>query len=239
MEAAKKNDEKGVQDGLKTVAKTYNQMEDIFHLSPAYSRVSEYEKQEGGLRPYIMGFTQNIQPNGVVYEGEFNNEPQFFRGESGAMSSVMPALDELLNFKPKTDFYGGYRQYMPEKHREFLKDLGEETKDLDLRKIGGEAFKEAVLAGASLRQAHADNAMEYLNLGKGDVVGTGGSIIGKYLGKNAQDMRDFAYQADEEQKVQAVPSAEANSSQRQSHTAAEAQRRQQAEQNNAQCCVIS
>jgi indoleamine 2,3-dioxygenase len=33
-------------------------------------------------------------PNGVVYEGENNEEPMSFRGESGANDSIIPLLDE-------------------------------------------------------------------------------------------------------------------------------------------------
>jgi hypothetical protein len=193
IESAKNNDSKGVQKGLNTVAKTFGEMEDIFHLSPAYSRVSEYQKPEGGLRPFIMGFTPNIRKNGVIYEDEFDNKPKGFRGESGAMSSTMPFLDELLGFKPPHKLYDGFRQHMPAKHREFLDDLRESAKDLNLRELGGDAFKQAALAGASFRKAHADNAMEYLHIGKSGVIGTGGTRIDEYLNGNAEAMKKFAY----------------------------------------------
>lgn len=229
IDAAKNDDAKGVQEGLQTVASTYRKMVEIFHLSPAYSRTSEYEKDEGGLRPYIKGFDGKTRPDGVIYEGQYNNEPQYFRGESGAMSSVIPALDELLGYKPPTKFYEGYREYMPAKHREFLSDLGEATKDLDLRKLGGDAFKQAVIAGADFRLAHADNAVEYIQNPNGDAIGTGGSIFAIYLRKNAEHMRQFAEAPQEAQKANIPP-------QQQSHTASLNTRRQQ--QAEAGCCTI-
>ena len=203
IKSAKSNDSEGVQKGLKTVADTFGKMEKVFQLSPAYSRVSEYQKPEGGLRPFIMGFTPNIRKNGVVYEGEFDNKPRHFRGESGAMSSTMPFLDELLGFKPPHKLYDGFRKHMPAKHREFLDDLSEATKGLNLRELGGKEFERAALAGASFRKAHADNAMEYLHIGKSGVIGTGGTRIDEYLNGNAEAMKQFATTPQAEQKAMA------------------------------------
>ncbi len=38
------------------------------------------------IRTFIMGIKGNneIFPNGVIYQGVYNNEPQYFRGETGA-----------------------------------------------------------------------------------------------------------------------------------------------------------
>jgi indoleamine 2,3-dioxygenase len=38
------------------------------------------------FRTFIMGIKGNneIFPNGVIYQGVYNNEPQYFRGETGA-----------------------------------------------------------------------------------------------------------------------------------------------------------
>ena len=46
-------------------------------------------------RTFIMGITGNkeIFPNGVVYKGYFNDEPQYYRGETGAQDSIIPAMD--------------------------------------------------------------------------------------------------------------------------------------------------
>ena len=43
------------------------------------------------FRTFIMGITnQPMFPKGVIYEGCYNNKPQFFRGESGANDSIIP-----------------------------------------------------------------------------------------------------------------------------------------------------
>ena len=51
------------------------------------------------VRPYIFGWKNNpATPQGVIYEevDEYNGKPQLFRGETGAQSSIVPALDALL-----------------------------------------------------------------------------------------------------------------------------------------------
>jgi len=50
------------------------------------------------FRTFIMGITGNddIFPNGVVYEGCFNDEPQYYRGETGAQDSIIPSCDSAL-----------------------------------------------------------------------------------------------------------------------------------------------
>ena len=46
------------------------------------------------VRPFIFGSKDNPDlKSGLVYEGEFKNKAQFFRGETGAQSSIIPALD--------------------------------------------------------------------------------------------------------------------------------------------------
>jgi indoleamine 2,3-dioxygenase len=45
------------------------------------------------FRTFIMGIKGNeeIFPNGVVYKGVFDNKPQYYRGETGAQDSIIPA----------------------------------------------------------------------------------------------------------------------------------------------------
>jgi len=53
------------------------------------------------FRTFIMGITGNVEifPNGVVYENCFNNEPQYYRGETGAQDSIIPAMDCALGLE--------------------------------------------------------------------------------------------------------------------------------------------
>ena len=76
------------------------------------------------FRTFIFGITsQSMFPNGVIYEG-VSSEPLSFRGESGANDSMIPLLDNLLQFRmpatPLTEILQDFRQYRPGNHRAFL-----------------------------------------------------------------------------------------------------------------------
>src|ERR1700760_4944562 len=76
-------------------------------------------------------------PNGVVYEGENDNEPLFFRGESGANDSIIPLLDGLLQIpmpqNPLTDILKDFRSYRPKPHRDFLAYVRRRSEELAVR----------------------------------------------------------------------------------------------------------
>ncbi|MUM35626.1 hypothetical protein, partial [Mycolicibacterium sp. CBMA 361] len=49
------------------------------------------------VRPYIHGWKNNpAMPDGLIYEGTFGGTPQQFAGETGAQSTIIPALDAAL-----------------------------------------------------------------------------------------------------------------------------------------------
>ena len=58
------------------------------------------------VRPYIHGWKNNPSlPEGLIYQGVegYNNKGQFFRGETGAQSSIIPAMDALFEIKHADD----------------------------------------------------------------------------------------------------------------------------------------
>ena len=67
-------------------------------------------------------------PEGVVYEG-VSDQPQFYRGESGANDSIVPTGDNLLEITahmPNNDLtktLRDFRSYRPKNQREFLQQL--------------------------------------------------------------------------------------------------------------------
>jgi Indoleamine 2,3-dioxygenase. len=84
------------------------------------------------VRPYIFGWKNNpATPQGVIYEevDEYNGKPQLFRGETGAQSSIVPALDALLGIThsndPLREYLDEMRLYMPIEHRYILNYLDE------------------------------------------------------------------------------------------------------------------
>jgi len=86
------------------------------------------------VRPYIHGWKNHPDiPDGVIYEGvkAYRGHPQQFRGETGAQSAIVPALDAMLGVKHKEDELSAYlremRTYMPPAHRAFIESLERRT----------------------------------------------------------------------------------------------------------------
>jgi len=89
-------------------------------------------------RTFIYGITsQSMFPSGVVYEGQFDDKPQQFRGESGANDAIIPLLDHLCEIpfpkNPLTDILVEFREYRPKPHRRFLKYVRETAKEVGVR----------------------------------------------------------------------------------------------------------
>ena len=156
------------------------------------------------VRPYIFGWKNNpATPNGVIYEDveEYGGNPQLFRGETGAQSSIVPALDALLGIThsndPLKEYLDEMRLYMPKEHRNLLNDLDEWsqnnksnfTRQDNLVQLSEEIIREV----HAFRDKHLEYARTYIyeqslsNQNNSNVVGTGGTPFMKYLDKHLQE----------------------------------------------------
>ena len=156
------------------------------------------------VRPYIFGWKNNpATPNGVIYEDvqEYGGTPQLFRGETGAQSSIVPALDALLGIThsndPLKEYLDEMRLYMPKEHRNLLNDLdewsennrGNFTRQDNLVQLSEEIIREV----HAFRDKHLEYARIYIyeqslsNQNNSNVVGTGGTPFMKYLDKHLQE----------------------------------------------------
>ncbi|HYB13045.1 MAG TPA: hypothetical protein VEG67_06215, partial [Myxococcota bacterium] len=82
------------------------------------------------VRPWIHGWKDHpALPHGVVYEGvaPLRGRGQRLRGETGAQSGIVPAVDALLGVVHAADPLRAYlaemRSYMPPGHRAFVQEL--------------------------------------------------------------------------------------------------------------------
>ena len=160
------------------------------------------------VRPFIFGTKDNPDlKNGLIYKGEFENQPQFFRGETGAQSSIIPSLDGALQITHTKDHLRHYlnemRDYMPPKHREFMEVL---EKNSQVKKIIKESAKLTSLYNDCLEEIRAFRAMhlEYAGtyifkqaqiknpFGRGGstITGTGGTPFMAYLKKHRDETED-------------------------------------------------
>ncbi len=82
------------------------------------------------VRPYLHGWNNNpTLPQGLIYEGvkAYDNQPQTFKGETGAQSTIIPAFDAALGIEHEQDLLWAHlremRDYMPPEHLAFLKHI--------------------------------------------------------------------------------------------------------------------
>jgi indoleamine 2,3-dioxygenase len=122
------------------------------------------------FRPYIRFF------EGVIYEG-VDVSPVDFRGETGAQSSVVPALVALLKIPHRpsllTNHLAEMRRFMPAEHRALLQKIEAMPTVRDL--ADKTLFNETLEALATFRETHLGFAREYIARWVRDPRGTGGT----------------------------------------------------------------
>jgi indoleamine 2,3-dioxygenase len=150
------------------------------------------------VRPCLFGWKDNPDiPEGVIYDGQYENAPQFFRGETGAQSCVLPLLDAFLGIEHKKDIFTQYlldmRNYMPRNQRLFLEFL-EEDDPLMWRYVAAHnkellnSYKRCVFAVRFFRQEHLRLARQYVGAFKKE-LGTGGTPFLPYLKKHISETK--------------------------------------------------
>ena len=160
------------------------------------------------VRPYIFGWKNNPSlPNGVFYEGveEYQGKGQTFRGETGAQSAIVPALDAVLGIVHEQDQLRDYlmemRQYMPPMHVKFIEaaENGPSVRNFVMacnKESIKKLFNESVELVADFRALHLEYAGTYIHAqsqktpGNPSAVGTGGTPFMVYLRKHRDETRN-------------------------------------------------
>ncbi|MFZ9923366.1 MAG: hypothetical protein ACO3F4_02285 [Ilumatobacteraceae bacterium] len=159
------------------------------------------------VRPYIFGWKNNpALPHGVVYEGvsELGGKGMTYRGETGAQSAIVPALDGALGIEHERDELREYlmemRTYMPPAHVKFIEAVENGPSIRAFVKSAGRAgttelFNQSVDLVADFRAMHLQYASTYIfaqaqkTPGNPSAVGTGGTPFIPYLRKHRDETR--------------------------------------------------
>jgi indoleamine 2,3-dioxygenase len=167
------------------------------------------------VRPYIHGWKNSPSlPNGLIYDNveAYAQQPQQFRGETGAQSSIVPCLDAGLGIRhapdPLTVYLQEMREYMPPRHRAFLQALEIRTDDQGRALLSGyvhdrkqrhpelwSAYCACVDLLAQFREIHIGYADSYINrqhqtsTTNPTAVGTGGTPFMTYLQKHLDETK--------------------------------------------------
>jgi indoleamine 2,3-dioxygenase len=159
------------------------------------------------VRPYIFGWRNNPSlPDGVIYEGvdEYQGAGQKFRGETGAQSAIIPAMDAVLGIEHERDELREYlmemRMYMPPRHVAFIEAVEAGPSVRNFVSIAKRAslttvFNDCVELVANFRAMHLEYAGTYIHAqaqatpGNPSAVGTGGTPFMTYLRKHRDETK--------------------------------------------------
>jgi indoleamine 2,3-dioxygenase len=162
------------------------------------------------IRPFLSGWQDNpLMPAGLRYAGvtAYADQPQYFRGGSGAQSAIIPAFDEALGVAFDDNPFGQYmhslRIYMPPRHRDFITALRQRpsirTFVRDHRhseRALVDAYNTCLTELARFRREHLRFTAQYLHAPKGAYghatieVGTGGTPFMPYLKQHAREVAE-------------------------------------------------
>ena len=199
------NENNNVDDfnaNLKTILTSLKNVNNIFSKMPEKCDPYIYYHR---VRPYIFGTKDNPDlKQGLIYENQFNNKPQFYRGETGAQSSIIPFLDGALGIYHSNDnlrlYLNEMRDYMPPKHRKMIEDVEKRSKAKDLisqsKKLMN-VYNKCLEEIRKFRAMHLEYASTYIHkqaqvhntfgTGGSTIRGTGGTPFMKYLKKHRDE----------------------------------------------------
>ena len=178
------NSVKDFLNPLKQIRRSLQNVNSIFSRMPEKCDPYVYYHR---VRPYIFGTKDNPDlKKGLIYENQYNNVPQFFRGETGAQSSIIPLLDGALGIGHTNDNLKHYlnemRDYMPPEHRKMIEKVESKSqaKEIILKsKILTKEYNHCVEEIRKFRAQHLEYAATYIHKQaqvKSD-VGSGGSVV--------------------------------------------------------------
>lgn len=202
LQSTENNDVDGMKTGLQEVYESLQKINATMNRMPENCDPYIYYTR---VRPYIFGTKNNpALPKGLIYEGCFNNQPQFFRGETGAQSSIVPTMDGLLGVSHENDPLKEYlmemRDYMVPAHRRFIEAV-EQQSTLRQRVVANLQEKElldlyngCVEELFRFRAKHLEYAATYIHKqatqsNNSTAFGTGGTPFMEYLAKHRDETK--------------------------------------------------
>lgn len=207
LPAAAKQDNAALARHLADMAMGVNALVDALKHMPELCDPYIYYRR---VRPYIHGWKNHpALPEGVRYDEveSFGQSPQVFRGESGAQSSIVPAIDGALGVVHSDDPLRAYllemRAYMPPGHRAFVQatEAAPSIRQF-VRDAGGaagelrEAYNDCLHWVEAFRTIHLEYAATYIHrqsqsgAANPTEVGTAGTPFMAYLKKHRDESAD-------------------------------------------------
>jgi indoleamine 2,3-dioxygenase len=171
----------GVHDSLAAMVASFHRMPEGVDTDIYYWKV----------RPYIFSFTD------ITYDGvtAFNGQPQSYRGQTGAQSSIVPAIVAAFGLQHEqsglTQHLEIMKDYMPKPHREFIAAMGasriRETVMAQPSPTLSQVYNACLERLLEFRRLHYHYATIYIAQKVTSPVGTGGTIFMDWLNQLADE----------------------------------------------------
>jgi indoleamine 2,3-dioxygenase len=180
IEARRRNE---VTSAVSDIAEALREQIAVLRRLPEKMDPSLYHRT---FRPYIRFFEN------VVYEG-VSEAPMNYRGETGAQSSIMPALIAFMKIPHApsvlTNHLQDMRRFMPAEHRALIAEVEAMPPVRDLS--APEVFNDVLDGIATFRETHYKWAHEYINQWTDDPRGTGGTPYMQWLKQLIEETRGW------------------------------------------------
>jgi len=179
--AMKQNDAAGLNKALWSLATAVKKQADVLRRIPEKMDPHVYYR---AFRPYIRFFEN------VVYEG-VDQKPASYRGETGAQSSVVPALVSFMKVPHQPSMLMNHladmRRFMPAEHRAVLEEIAAMPDPKPM--ADKDAFNQVLEEIARFREVHFGWADLYIHQRVADPRGTGGTPYRQWLQQLVDETR--------------------------------------------------
>ena len=171
--AIQRNDGTALDSALTRIASSVRRQAAVLKRIPEKMDPHVYYR---AFRPYIRFFEN------VVYEGVVS-DPISYRGETGAQSSIMPALVAFMKIPHQASMLMNHltdmRNFMPAEHRQYLDEVSRMSDPKPL--ASKEPFNAVLEEIARFREIHFGWADLYIHQRVSDPRGTGGTPYRQWL----------------------------------------------------------
>jgi indoleamine 2,3-dioxygenase len=192
VRAANENNPAVLEQALEEITISLRAMQATFDRMPEHCNSDVYYFR---VRPYIFGF------NDVIYEGveAYGGKPQSFRGQTGAQSSIIPALVAGLGLRHEqtglTQHLDIMKDYMPKPHREFVAQMSQSrVRECVVTNAHhgtlAEVYNECLRQMLAFRRLHLHYATTYIAQKVANPVGTGGTLFMDWLAQLVRETED-------------------------------------------------
>jgi indoleamine 2,3-dioxygenase len=185
--ALERHDQAGLEQLLTSIQGSLQAMNRTMERVPERCSPEVYFRK---VRPYIFGFTD------VVYEGCFDNQPQSYRGETGAQSSIVPSMLAALGIRHQdsllTKHLNDMRGYMPPPHRRFIESVADvRPAVLRARSALKDLYNSCLKELLAFRTRHFEYAVNYIEKKVSNPLATGGTPYIPWLRQLIEESKGY------------------------------------------------